>query len=89
MKNYCLGLSLTTILIGTLQSGASFAAPGTPEDYIETVSQELFATTALVSPAERIAALTIVIDQYFDLDVVARGVVGQHSESLTDEQMIL
>ncbi len=83
MKKCYIGIFLVISLL--FQS--SFADPGTPKDYIETVSQAMFATTELGSTAERVPALESVIEEYFDLGVVTRGVVGQHRESLTAEQM--
>ncbi len=83
MKKYYNG----TFLVIAFLFHSSFADPGTPKDYIEMVSQAMFATTELGSAAERVPALESVIEEYFDLGVVARGVVGQHRESLTDEQM--
>lgn len=83
MKKYYIGIySLIALLFQS-----SFADPGSPKDYIELVSQAMFATTELGSTAERVPALESLIEEYFDLGVVARGVVGQHRESLTTEQM--
>lgn len=63
------------------------AQPSEPDDYISEASEKLIGTSSIADDDARLSALNAVIDEYFDLAVVARGVVGSHRDTLTEQQM--
>lgn len=81
--------ALVLIILTILPVQVSFAQIGSANDYMETVAAELLATTELLSQEERLIALGNVIESNFDLAVVAGGVVGQHGEKMSPEQMAI
>lgn len=71
------------LIINTVAVSAQPAAPG---DYIEAASSALLNTSTITDRDERLTALGLTLDEYFDLAVVARGVLGSHRESLNQQQ---
>ena len=65
----------------------SAAAQDSPRDYIQAAADAMLSTTALTSEAERFAALDQVLQDYFELNVVTRAVVGSHSAALSPQQL--
>lgn len=64
----------------------SHGQPSTPRAYINDASSALADTSTIANGDERLTALDSVVDEYFDLAVVARGVLGSHRDSLNSEQ---
>lgn len=62
------------------------AQPAAPVDYINEASSALIGTSTIENADARLSELGSVISEYFDLAVVARGVLGSHRDSLTPEQ---
>lgn len=69
-----------------LFSKTLIAQPAAPADYISEASTALIGTSTIEDAGERLTALDLVINDYFDLAVVARGVLGSHRDSLTADQ---
>ncbi|MFK7865334.1 MAG: phospholipid-binding protein MlaC [Pseudohongiellaceae bacterium] len=60
--------------------------PASPREYIDEASSALAATSTIENEDARLSALDEVVGEYFDLAVVARGVLGGHRDTLNAEQ---
>ncbi|GEM_PF-3044881 len=75
--------SLTLLLPQSL-----LAQPSAADDFINEASSALLETSSIGDADERLTRLSSAIDQYFDLSLVALGVVGNHRDALSAEQML-
>lgn len=85
MKSNPLKVLFTGLLL--LTTNMLQAQDDSPEAYIQAAADAMLATSALESDTERFEVLDEVLQQYFELDVVTQGVVGNHRNALNEGQL--
>jgi len=84
MKQSWFNAAIAVVLTAALGSAV---AQDSPRSYIQAAADAMLSTTTLSSETERFAALDQVLQDYFELNVVTRAVVGSHTAALSSQQL--